>query len=329
MTHRNRLTRSEFLKLLMACGFSATAGSALLALSGCDAPESQTPVSEPPVKTQPTPREANSANPGMAIAHGGSPTALVGAAIAALGGIEAFVKPGDDVIIKPNIVSAHHSYEYASYTNPEVVGAITALCVGAGARRVRVMDNPSSGAGEQVYARSGIADAVTAAGGKMEVMSKVKYRQAEIPLGRDLRSWMVYGDILDADVVINAPIAKHHSLSRLTLSMKNLMGVILERSKFHRNLGQRLADLASLVQPTLTIMDAVNILMANGPTGGNLDDVKQMNTVAASRDYVAVGAYAATLFGKTGADIDALRIGAEMGLGTLDYNTLGVEEVSV
>lgn len=310
MTHKSSLSRREFLGLMMAGGFNLTFGNALLSLTG----------------TQTT-----STGIDMAVARATSykPAALVEAAIAALGGIETFVKPGDNVIIKPNIVAADYSYEYAAYTNPEVVGAITALCVGAGAGSVRMMDSPSTSSGEQAYARSGIGEAVIAAGGQTEVMSSIKFRQVDIPEGRNINSWPVYGDVLDADVVINVPIAKHHSLAKLTLSMKNLMGVITDRNKFHRNLGQRLADLASLVRPTLTIMDAVNILMARGPRGGNLNDVKAMNTVIASQDIVATGAYAAAFFGRTGSDIDALRIGAEMGLGSLDLDSLSIEEINV
>ena len=297
------------------------------AVAPTEQPTTAAPTDEPATEA---PTEAPvAANPALAIARGSSPTALVQTAIAALGGIGAFVKPGDDVIIKPNIVAADYSYEYAAYTNPEVVGAVTALCVGAGAGRVRVMDTPSSSTCEQVYERSGIGDAVTAAGGEMEVMSSIKYRTVDLPEGRDITSWSVYGDVLDADVVINVPIAKHHRLSGLTLSMKNLMGVITDRSQFHSNLGQRIADLSSLIRPTLTIMDAVNILMDNGPRGGNLSDVMQMNTVVAGQDFVAVGAYAATFFGQTGADVDALRCAAEMGLGTLDYSSLQIQEVAV
>ncbi len=310
MTDKPSISRREFLQLLAVGGFSTTFGRNLLTLTDQENIET---------KFDMTVTRGSSA----------SPTALVQAAIAALGGIELFVKPGDDVIIKPNIVAADYSYEYAAYTNPEVVDAITELCVGAGAGRVRMMDKPSSSTCEQVYARSGIGDAVIAAGGQTEVMSDIKYRTVDIPEGLDISSWSVYGDILDADVVINVPIAKHHSLSRLTLSMKNLMGVITQRNKFHRKLGQRLADLASLIRPTLTIMDAVNILMARGPRGGNLSDVKQMNTIIASQDFVATGAYATTFFGLTGADIDALRLGAEMGLGTLDLDSLKIEEVAV
>jgi uncharacterized protein (DUF362 family) len=350
MTKKTNISRRDFIRLMMAYGISATAGSTILSLTGCDANELSELDTQPPTTNQlttgatPTTQEADlveediTATPikdagagktDMAITRGSSPPALVRAAIAALGGIEAFVKPGDDVIIKPNIVAADYSFEYAAYTNPEVVGAVTELCVGAGAGLVRVMDLPVSGTCEQVYARSGIGDVVAAAGGQMEVMSKIKYRKAEIPEGRDLTSWSVYGEVLDADVFINVPIAKHHHLSKLTLTMKNLMGVIIDRGNFHPKLGQRLADLASLIRPTLTIVDAVNILMKHGPRGGNLSDVKQMNTVIASQDFIAAGAYATTFFGLTGSDIDALRIGADMGLGTLDLDSLRIEEISV
>jgi uncharacterized protein (DUF362 family) len=111
--------------------------------------------------------------------------------------------------------------------------------------------------------------------------------------------------------------------------MKNLIGVVLDPGKLHFNLGQRIADLNSLVRPTLTVIDAVRILMNNGPTGGNLDDVKLANTVIASQDTVAADSYAATLFGLTANDIPAIRSGAQMGLGTMDLSNIKIEEISV
>ncbi|MFC1893117.1 DUF362 domain-containing protein [Chloroflexota bacterium] len=255
---------------------------------------------------------------------------MVQTVIKALGGIERFVKPGNDVIIKPNICVAYHSYEYAATTNPEVVGTIVWLCLGAGAKRVRVMDQPFGGTPERAYAISGIEEAVRNAGGQMEIMSgEIKFRETAIPEGGDVTSWPVYGDVLDADVLINVPIAKHHSLARLTLGMKNLMGLILERNKFHSNLGQRVADLTSLVRPTLTVVDGVRVLMNHGPTGGSLDDVKLANTIIASHDIVAADAYASTLFDLKGADIPAIRAGAQMGLGTVDLSSIKIEEISI
>jgi uncharacterized protein (DUF362 family) len=134
--------------------------------------------------------------------------------------------------------------------------------------------------------------------------------------------------VLAADVLINVPIAKHHSLARLSLGGKNLLGVILKPNQMHRNLGQRVADLASLVRPTLTVVDAVRILTTHGPTGGSLNDVQQTDTVIASHDLVAADAWAATLFGLTGPDISYVRAAAEMGLGTMELGSIEVEEIN-
>jgi len=263
----------------------------------------------------------------LTVARGKSPAEITQQAIAALGGIERFVHSGDDVIIKPNICVAYHTYEYAATTNPEVVATLVSLCLGAGAKKVRVMDYPFGGGADAAYERSGIAQAVTAAGGQMEQMAKMKYRKTAIPAGHDIKEWPVYQDVLEADAFINVPIAKHHNLARLSLGMKNLLGVVLDRNKYHRNLGQRLADLTSLVYPTLTVVDAVRILVDHGPTGGSLEDVQQMDTVIASHDPVAADSYAATLFGLAGADIAYVKAAAEMGLGEMELSSLKIEEI--
>jgi uncharacterized protein (DUF362 family) len=239
------------------------------------------------------------------------------------------LRSGDEVIVKPNICVDYHPPEYAATTNPTVVATLVTLCLGAGARRVRVMDTPFGGTPESAYAVSGIDEAVRAADGEMEVMSPVKFAEFAIPDGRDITAWEVYRDVLEADVLINVPIAKHHSLARLSLGCKNLMGVITDPPQFHRNLGQRVADLTSLVRPTLTVVDAVRILIAHGPTGGSLNDVQQTDTVIASHDIVAADAWAATLFGLTGADIGYVQAAAEMGLGTIEPGSVEIEEINV
>lgn len=243
--------------------------------------------------------------------------------------MERFVQKGNDVIIKPNICVDNQTYEYAATTNPQVVGALVKLCLAAGARRVRVMDQPFGGTAQRAYERSGIAKAVKEAGGEMEIMSGMKFREVAIPDGRDIKKWLVYADALDTDVLINVPIAKHHNLGRLTLGMKNLMGLIRDRGGFHVNLGQRIADLTSLLRPQLTVVDAVRILTNHGPTGGSLADVKLLNTVIASHDIVAADTYAATLFGLTADDIPVIRAAAPMGLGTTDLKSVNVVEISV
>ncbi|MFP4346060.1 MAG: DUF362 domain-containing protein, partial [Anaerolineales bacterium] len=265
----------------------------------------------------------------LGVARGPDPQALVTAALAAIGGIERFVKSGDEVILKPNICTDYRTYEYGATTNPEVMAALVKLCLGAGAKRVKVMDNPFGGPPESAYARSGIADAVHAAGGEMVIMHRAKFQTTPIPDGISIQEWNVYQEILDADVVINVPIAKHHSGAGLSLGAKNLIGVVSGPGGLHADLHQRIADLASLVRPHLTVVDAIRTLMRRGPTGGNLDDVKLQNTVIASHDIVAADAYAATLFGLTGADIGYIQAAADMGLGTLDLGSVKIEEVAL
>lgn len=309
---RRNYSRRQFVQLLAAAGVGT-------ALVSCGAEKVQ--------RSQPVATPADGI-PYLAAVHGTAPKAITQAALAALGGIERFVQSGDDVIVKPNICVDYRTFEYGATTNPEVVAALVELCKGAGAKRVRVMDLPFGGSPESAYAVSGIADAVGAAGGEMEVMNPAKFRETEIPEGRDITSWKVYADLLSADVVINVPVAKHHSLARLSLGLKNLLGVIRNPGRIHANLGQRTADLASLVRPTLTVVDAVRTLMSNGPTGGNLNDVRLTNMVIASHDMVAADAYAATLFDMKGKDIAYVASAADMGLGTLDLGGIELAEFS-
>ena len=313
----DELSRRQFVRLAVAVGLGSV-------LTSCGS-EASGPQNEAVVAT-PVPMGDHAY---LSVARGAEPRAITRAALAAVGGMERFVKSGADVIVKPNICVDYRSYEYGATTNPEVVAALVELCLGAGAKRVRVMDTPFGGSPESAYARSGIQEAVKAAGGQMEVMNRAKFRKSEIPEGRDISSWEVYQDILAADVVINVPVAKHHNLSRLSLGGKNLLGVITRPGQMHVNLGQRTADLASLVRPTLTVVDAVRTLMAHGPTGGSLSDVRLTNTVIASHDLVAADAYAATLFDLPGAGIGYVQAAADMGLGTLDLESIEIEEIAV
>jgi uncharacterized protein (DUF362 family) len=254
---------------------------------------------------------------------------MVRRAIAALGGMERFVPRDANVIVKPNICVAYHTYEYAATTNPWVVGALVKLCLEAGARSVKVMDFPFGGSPEEAYEISGIAEQVKAAGGEMTSMPAMKFVDMEIPRAKSLTRNYVYEDALKADVLIDVPIAKDHGLARLTLGMKNLMGLISYREAVHADMGQRLADLTDLFRPRLTVVDAVRMLMANGPTGGNLDDVKQANTIIASPDIVAADSYAATLFDMKPEELSYIVAGTQRGLGRSDLKNLKIEEINV
>jgi uncharacterized protein (DUF362 family) len=243
--------------------------------------------------------------------------------------MQRFVAQGSNVVIKPNICVAYHTYEYAATTNPWVVGAIVKLCLEAGARQVQVLDFPFGGTVDEAYSKSGIAGQVKLTGGEMVGMPRFKFVRIEIPAGLDLREADIFDDVLKADVVINVPIAKHHSLARLTMGMKNLMGVVLDRPSIHHNMGQRLADLTSKVKPALTVIDAIRILVSNGPTGGNLADVKQLDTIIASPDIVAADSFGTTLFGLRPEDLSYIKAATAMGLGNSDLKSMRIEEINV
>ncbi len=313
---------------MLALGGSALATAAILSLLSCsreDPPELPSDNVTPP-----PPPPAGAAY--LAVTRGDNPTTLVQRSISALGGIERFVKPGNDVIIKPNICGSGRTPEYATTTNPEVVAALVALCLGAGAKRVRVMDLPfaSISGSDFAYDSSGIAEVVGKAGGEMEVMASMKFQNTPIPNGRSITSCRVYQDILKTDVLIDVPIAKHHGNTILTLGMKNLLGVVDNAPSYHTgDLSEKVVDLNTLVRPHLVVVDAIRILMNNGPTGGSLNDVKRMRTIIASHDIVAADSYGATLFGMTGDDLPIVRGGARRGLGTMDLSSIKIEEIAV
>jgi uncharacterized protein (DUF362 family) len=325
------LSRRDFLKGAFA-GLSVFLAARFL--SACSAPSSATVPPVAPAATPAIPKTNEPAAqpinyPDIVVVRAGEPEDLVRKAIDELGGMKRFVKKGDNVIIKPNIGPAMRSYEYAATTNPWVMGAIVKMCMESGAGRVRVMDKPWSGTAESGFANSGIKEQVEKAGGEIEIMSRFKFVATDIPQGRDIKKWEIYEDILKADVLINVPIAKHHNSSRLTLGMKNLMGAINSAQMFHMNIHQRIADLASRIKPTLNIIDAVRILTANGPTGGNLKDVSKLDTIIASADIVAADSYATSLFGLKPDDISHIKIGSEMGIGRSDLSLLNIKEVTL
>jgi uncharacterized protein (DUF362 family) len=265
--------------------------------------------------------------PDLAVVRGASPEQTVKAAVDALGGMQRFISRGDIVVVKPNI-GWDRVPEQAGNTNPAVVAALVKLCYDAGARNVKVFDRPVNDP-RRCYVQSGIEAAARAAGGDVQFVDDRKFKEMEIK-GLALASWPLYTELFEADKVINVPIAKHHSLAKLTLSMKNWMGVMGgSRRMIHQKLDESLVDLAMKVKPCLTVLDAVRILTDNGPQGGDLRDVKKLDTVIAGTDQVAIDAYGATLFGMQGKDLGYVRIAAEHRFGVMDLNKLKIKKLQV
>ncbi len=263
----------------------------------------------------------------IVVATGKSPSNITRAAIDAFGGIRKFISKGDIVAIKPNM-AWDRTPAQAANTNPYVVGTVVRLCFEAGAKKVKVFDRPVNDP-RRCYIQSGIVDAAESAGADVIHIDNRKFREMEIN-GKALKSWPIYGEILDADKVINIPVAKHHRLAKLTMSMKNWMGVMGgRRSQIHQDIDQSLVDLSMAIKPTLTVLDAVRILTANGPQGGNLADVKQMNTVIVGTDQVAIDSFGATLFGMKGSDLGYVRLAAHAGFGQMDLDKINIKKIKV
>jgi uncharacterized protein (DUF362 family) len=224
--------------------------------------------------------------PDIAVVTGSDPAKITLAAVNALGGIKQFVSRGDIVVVKPNI-GWNRAPEFAANTNPFVVGAVVRMCFEAGAGRVKVFDNPCDNAVSS-YMASGIAAEAKRCGAEVIYMEDRKFIEVDIK-GTTLKKWPIYKDAIEADRIINVPVAKDHGISKLTLSMKNMMGVMGgRRGKLHRKMGENLVDMARFMKPSLTVLDAVRILTANGPTGGSLKDVRRLDTVIAGTDMVAM-----------------------------------------
>lgn len=338
----SELDRREFLKGLGAAALAASAG----ALSGCGrlldrssgegtglrevAPAPSGPGgAEPttgPETTAPALAEKAAAGPDLAVARGADPAANVRRAVEALGGMERFVKRGARVVLKPNLLTGREP-QYAVSTNPAVMGALTMLCLQAGAAEVVALDR-STGETSTAFQVSGIEDAVRKAGGRVKYLTDRNFDQVRIPDGRLLTSWPLVRDVFEADTFINVPIAKTHSMAGLTMAMKNLMGIMGGmRGAIHIDFDTKIVDLNTLVRPHLVILDATRILVRNGPTGGSLDDVERRDTVVAGTNQASVDAYGTTLFGMKPSDLAYLANAQRRGIGQTDLGKLRIARV--
>ncbi len=247
-------------------------------------------------------------------------------AVAAVGGMKRFVKEGGTVWVKPNI-AWDRTPEQAANTNPDVVKTLVRLCLDAGAKKVYVGDNPCHPAGKS-YPNSGIEKAAGEAGAEVVYMDRNRFVETDIG-GKALKVIPLYPQLLECDLVISAPVAKDHSAAKVTIGMKNYMGVADDRRKFHQDLPTSIRDIAVYMKPKLTVVDAIRILLRNGPTGGDLKDVKRTNIVLASTDIVAADAYGAELLGRNPAEIESIVLGQEAGLGVMDYRSIPFREIEV
>ncbi len=265
--------------------------------------------------------------PGLAAVRGGEPGEMFDRGIAALGGMERFVKKGQTVAIKPNM-SWDVPPELAANTNPELVERIVARCLEAGASKVYAFDHTCD-LWRNCYVNSGIEAAVKRAGGIVSpAESASSYMKVSIPGARVLKETSIHRLLLDCDVFINVPVLKHHGGAGVTMGMKNLMGTVWNRGEFHsKGLHQCIADVSLFRRPNLTVIDAYRMLARNGPRGASASDVTVLKAQILSTDIVAGDCAGARIFGLDPKDVGHIRMGAELGAGTMDLDSLGVARI--
>ncbi len=257
----------------------------------------------------------------VAVAEGVNYPAVTRRAINAVGGMKRYVKSGDIVVVKPNM-GWDRTPEQAANSHPLVVRAVVEECLAAGAKKVKVFDYTCNDP-RRCYINSGIEKALKGMRGvECKQIEHERFRMTTLN-GQFLKEWELYDEALSANVFINLPIAKHHGLSKLSLGLKNIMGVMGGNRGFtHRNLAVALADVNSRLKSHLTIIDATRILTAHGPQGGNLADVKVLNKVIASTDIVAADSFATTLFGMKPSDIAVTVAAHKRGLGQMELSRI-------
>ena len=254
------------------------------------------------------------------------PVAALNAALDGIGGVGRFIQAGEAVVVKPN-VGWDRTPAQGANTHPALVSEMIRLCLEAGASRVTVTD-VSCNDPRRSFIRSGIKEAGEAAGARVVLPSAEDF--VEVVLGGTvLTTWPVLKHFIEADRLINMPIVKQHSLTRGTVGMKNLYGILGgRRNRLHQEIDQSIVDLAAFVRPTLTVVDATRVLVRGGPQGGSLDDVSIENTVLCYTDQVAADSRAVEFLGFSGHQVSHVALAAEAGLGSLDYRAAGYREIA-
>lgn len=265
---------------------------------------------------------------------GGEPVAMYKKAIQAMGGMSTFVKRGQKVVVKPNI-GWDKKPELSANTNPLLVAAIVKDCLNAGASEVVVFDHTCD-EWQSCYKNSGIEDAVKNAGGRMAFAHDEKYyKNVALPKGVRLKEAKFHEAILNCDVWINVPVLKNHGGAKMSIAMKNFMGIVWDRRFWHSNdLQQCIADCTTFNKmPVLNIVDAYRIMTQNGPKGKSIEDVQVAKAVFMSRDIVAVDTAAVKFFNQFKEmkmeDVGHLALAEKLNVGTTKIDNLKVAKFKI
>ena len=272
--------------------------------------------------------------PDLVAVMGGEPAALLQRALKEMGGIAKYVKKGQSVVIKPNI-GWDRPAEFAANTNPELVGELVKQCLSAGAKKVTVFDHTCDN-WQKAYANSGIKQAVESAGGVMiPGNDSVYYKAITLPNAVQLKKTTIHQALLEADVWFNVPVLKNHGGAKMSIAMKNYMGIVDDRGYFHSNdLQQCIADICTWnKKPALNIIDAYRCMRKNGPQGRSVNDTSLLKALIVSTNIVAADTAAIGLFNQVEKmdinEVGHIAKGEKLKLGTQNIDKLNVKRIKI
>jgi len=258
----------------------------------------------------------------IAVATGRDRIKTVNMGLKALGGIESFIQKGDHVLVKVNAAFATPPVLSAT-TNPELLGEVVRLCLRAGAEKVKVTDNPINDPAS-CFTLTGIESAARSAGAEVYLPKNSYFKPITVEGAELIKDWpLLFHPFKGVNKVIGISPVKDHHRSGASMSMKNWYGILGgRRNVFHQDIHNIIKELAMMVKPTLVILDGTVTMMANGPTGGSLSDLKQTDTMIISTDQVAADSFGATLLGKNTNELPFIKKAQEAGAGNADFKSL-------
>ena len=312
-----KVSRKSFLKIIFS-------SFALLCFSGFRPGASQAK----PAQSSGRVKKSIKTDHDLVVASGDDPYLMTVKAVEAIGGMERFVKKDDVVLVKPNI-GWDRVPEQAGNTNPQVVEALIDLSFKAGAKRVNVFDLTCNDA-RRCYASSGIEKSAAKNGAIVYHPEDWDTVKANFSYNSPMEGWPILKDAVECDVLINVPVLKHHGLTRLTLSMKNLMGVCAgNRGVIHQNIGEKLVDLTGFMNPELTVIDAYRVLVRNGPTGGDLADVETMKKIIVAADPTLADIVACGIAGVETSKVPYVQSAIRRNFGVTDPSKADILKITV
>jgi uncharacterized protein (DUF362 family) len=266
--------------------------------------------------------------PDLVAVRGGTPETMFDRGIKSIGGISRFVRPGQKVLLKPNI-SWDAPPDMASNTSPGLVATVVKHCLDAGAAKVVVMDH-SIEYWKNSLQNSGVHAAAIGAGAVYAPSESEGYYQNVAVNGRRLKETMIHEAVLECDVLISVPVLKQHGGGGVSSSAKNLMGCVWNRRVYHANgLQSCIADFLLVRKPDLSIVDADRVITKNGPRGGSLSELVVMKSLLISQDVVAVDTAASVMLGRKPDEVEHIRLATEAGLGRMDLSNLNIERIKI